>query len=137
MRGQRLFIRPLEGGDAEAIREFFAANARAGDAPSLGLIGKLVGDLVAVLAMEITADAVLINDLFVGRELRRKRIGRFMVDELARLARKIDRDRIEVDAPPEALDFFRKLGFEHAGGKAPSPVRTGEAPILRMVKRIP
>ena len=115
MRGQRLFIRPLEGGDAEAIREFFAANARADDAPSLGLIGKLVGDLVAVLAMEITADAVLINDLFVGRELRRKRIGRFMVDELARLARKIDRHRIEVDAPPEALDFFRRLGFEHDG----------------------
>jgi GNAT superfamily N-acetyltransferase len=117
VRGQRLFIRPIESGDADAVRAFFAANARPSDPPSLGLIGKLVGDLVAVLAMEITEDAVRIDDLFVANELQRKRIGRFMVDELARLARKIDRDRIVVDAPPAAHDFFRRIGFEEDGDR--------------------
>jgi len=115
VRGQRLFIRPIDSGDADALRAFFAVNAKGGEPPAMGLIGKLVGDLVAVLAMEITSDAVRIDDLFVGRELRRKRIGRFMVDELARLARKIDRDRIVVDAPQGAHDFFRKVGFVDDG----------------------
>jgi len=78
----------------------------------MGLIGKLVGDLVAVLAMEITTDAVHISDLFVARELRRKRIGRFMVDELARLAKKMDRDRLIVDPPADAREFFRRIGFD-------------------------
>jgi GNAT superfamily N-acetyltransferase len=114
VRGQRLFIRPIESGDAESVRLFFAANAKADDAPSMGLIGKLVGDLVAVLAMEITIDAVRISNLFVARELRRKRIGRFMVDELARLAKKIDRDRIVVEPPADARDFFRKIGFDES-----------------------
>ena len=115
MRGQRLFIRPIEAADAVIVREFLRANESSDDAPALGLIGKLVGDLVAVLAMEITADAVRIDSLIVARELRRKRIGRFMVEELARLARKIDRDRVVVDAL-DAGDFFRKLGFEDRDG---------------------
>ena len=112
MRGQRLFIRPIESGDAGVVRVFFAANDKSGDPPSLGLIGKLVGDVVAVLAMELTADAVRIADLFVARELRRKRIGRYMVDELGRLARKMDRDRVVVRAGNDAAEFFRRIGFE-------------------------
>ena len=112
MRGQRLFIRPIDSGDADAVRRFFAANAKEGEPPSLGLIGKLVGDLVAVLAMEITSDAIRIDDVFVARELRRKRIGRFMIDELAKLAKKMDRDRIVVEAPAAAREFFRRIGFE-------------------------
>ena len=112
MRGQKLFIRPIESGDAESVRLFFAANANGSAAPAMGLIGKLVGDLVAVLAMEITTDAVQIADLIVARELRRKRIGRFMVEELARLAKKIDRDRLVVDPPADAREFFRRIGFD-------------------------
>jgi len=112
VRGQRLFIRPIESGDAGVVRVFFAANDKSGDPPSLGLIGKLVGDVVAVLAMELTTDAVRIADLFVARELRRKRIGRYMVDELGRLARKMDRDRVVVRAGNDAAEFFRRIGFE-------------------------
>jgi len=112
VRGQKLFIRPIESGDAESVRLFFAANANGSAVPAMGLIGKLVGDLVAVLAMEITTDAVQIADLIVARELRRKRIGRFMVEELARLAKKIDRDRLVVDPPADAREFFRRIGFD-------------------------
>ena len=114
MRGQRLFIRPIESGDAEEVRRFFAENEKHSDPPPLGLIGKLVGNLVAVLAMEITDDSVRIDDLFVARELRRKRIGRIMVDELAKLTRKIDRDRIVVAPPADVRGFFQRVGFEDA-----------------------
>ena len=112
MRGQRLFIRPIERADAEEIRRFFATNAKDGEAPSVGLLGKLVGNLVAVLAMEITSDALRIDDVFVARDLRRKRIGRLMVDDLAKLAKKMDRDRIVVEPPDDARAFFTRIGFE-------------------------
>lgn len=112
MRGQKLFIRPIESSDAESVRKFFVANANDAGVPAMGLLGKLVGDLVAVLAMEITTDAVRVSDLVVARELRRKRIGRYMIDELARLARKIDRDRIVVEPADGAREFFKKIGFD-------------------------
>jgi len=112
VRGQRLFIRPIESGDAGVLRRFFAANDHPGEPPDLGLIGKLVGDVVAVLEMELTADAIRIANLFVAPELRRKRVGRYMVDELGRLARKMDRDRLTVRAGNEAAEFFRRIGFE-------------------------
>lgn len=112
MRGQRLFIRPIERADAEEIKRFFAANAKDGEPPPLGLLGKLVGNLVAVLAMEIMSDALRIDDVFVARDLRRKRIGRFMVDDLAKLAKKMDRDRIVVEPPDDARAFFQRIGFE-------------------------
>ncbi len=79
--------------------------------PAYGLLGKLIGDLVAVLLIEITADAVRVEDLVVTRELRRKRIGRFMLDELDRFARKMDRDRVVIADPGEAREFFRRMGF--------------------------
>jgi len=112
VRGQRLFVRPIDSGDAEDVRRFFAANEKDRDAPTLGLIGKLVGNLVAVLEMELTSDAIRIDDVFVARDLRRKRIGRFMVDEAAKLAKKMDRDRLVVAAPADARGFFQRIGFE-------------------------
>src|SRR5213075_385601 len=48
VRGQRLFVRPIESGDADGIRRFLEANEAPGDPPACGLLGKLVGDLVAV-----------------------------------------------------------------------------------------
>lgn len=74
-----------------------------------------MGDLAAVLIMDITEDAVRIEELVVATELRRKRIGRFMLDELARMAAKLDRQRLTVEAPDEAREFFRRAGFEGDG----------------------
>lgn len=111
VRGQRLFVRPIESGDAEAIRRFLEVNEAPGDPPAWGLLGKLVGDLVAVLAMEIADDALRVENLVVARDLRRKRIGRFLLDEAARLAQKIDRDRMVVEDPRSAEEFLRHVGF--------------------------
>jgi ribosomal protein S18 acetylase RimI-like enzyme len=116
VRGQRLFVRPIESGDAEAIRRFLEANEAPGDPPACGLLGKLVGDLVAVMAMEIADDALRVENIVVARDLRRKRIGRFLLDEAARLAQKIDRDRMVVDDARGAEEFLRRVGFEVEDG---------------------
>ncbi len=78
----------------------------------MGLVGKLVGDLAAVVAIEITSSSILIDDIVVAPELRRKRIGRFMIDEVAVLATKMERRQLIVERAGEAGEFFRRIGFE-------------------------
>src|SRR4051812_5963836 len=113
MRGQRLFVRPIEDADHSAVRDFLAVHCdRQSEIPARGLLGKLVGDLVAVMSISVTADSIRIVNLTVAKELRRKRIGRVMVSEALQLAKKIDRLRLEVDDGGPAVEFFRHVGFE-------------------------
>lgn len=111
VRGQRLFVRPIESGDAEAIRAFLDANGSPGNTPACGLLAKLVGDLVGVMAMEVADEGLRVENVVVARELRRKRIGRFLFDEAARLAAKMDRDRLVVTGAGDAGEFLRRVGF--------------------------
>ena len=118
MRGQRLFVRPIDASDASAISAFFAIHAdRPLEIPARGLLGKLVGDLVAVMSLSITADSIRIDDLTVAKELRRKRIGRVMVNEALQLAKKIDRSRLELDDAATAIEFFQHVGFVRDGSQ--------------------
>lgn len=114
MRGQRLFIRPIDPKDRDDVRGFLERYGR-GDAPADGTIGKLVGDLVAVAATSSDGDAIRLDDLFVAPELRRKRIGRVMIDELVNIARTMQRQRLVVEQPGDAAEFFRKVGFVQQG----------------------
>jgi ribosomal protein S18 acetylase RimI-like enzyme len=116
VRGQRLFVRPIESGDREAIRAFLAANGVPGEAPACGLLAKLVGDLVGVVSMEIADDGMHVENVVVARELRRKRIGRFLLDEAARLAEKVDRDRLVATDARGAEAFLRRVGFAEEDG---------------------
>ncbi len=116
MRGQRLFIRPIEPSDRDLVCKFLQGYSRHSDLPAYGLLAKLVGELVAVIAIEITPDAVRIDDLVVAPELRRKRIGRAMIAEVALLAAKMDRARLVVADTAGADEFFRRVGFDHEGG---------------------
>jgi GNAT superfamily N-acetyltransferase len=120
MRGQRLFVRPIESGDAEGIAAFLSANrpegSSAGEPPACGLLAKLVGDLAGVMAFEIAGDGLYVENVVVARELRRKRIGRFLVEEAARLAEKIDRDRLVVVDDHGAGEFLRRVGFTSENG---------------------
>src|ERR1051325_3800298 len=108
MRGQKLFVRAIEAADHDAVRAFLAAQASGGAVPSCGLLGKLLGEIVAVLSMEITPDAVRVDDLVVAKDLRRKRIGRGMLAELDALAAKIDRDWL---ITRDDHEFFCRVGF--------------------------
>ena len=113
MRGQKLFVRPIEAADAEAIRAFLADHASKHAAvPDCGLLGKLLGEIVAVLSMEITPDAVRVDDLVVAKELRRKRIGRVMLAELDALAAKMERQWL---VARDGHEFWRRVGFSGEG----------------------
>ena len=116
MRGQRLFIRPLEADDRAAIDSFFVAESWAGPPPTHGLLAKLVGDVAAVLGMELEPGAIVVQQLVVRRELRRKRIARALLGELESLAANLDRDRILVRDAPGLDDFLRRVGFEWMDG---------------------
>jgi len=116
MKGQKLFIRPIEASDGEAIRSFLARNSTTDDPPRCGLIGKLVGELVAVLAMEIVSDGVRIDDLVVATDLRRKRIGRIMLDEVATIARKMEREWF-ITERVDAREFLSRVGFNEGDGR--------------------
>jgi N-acetylglutamate synthase-like GNAT family acetyltransferase len=115
MRGQRLFIRPIDPADHDTVRDFLRAHGPDTGTPACGLLGKLVGNLVAVLGMQITADSVLIDQIVVAPDLRRKRVARLMLDEVEHLARKIDRDRLVVDDHPGKAEFLQRVGFEREG----------------------
>jgi GNAT superfamily N-acetyltransferase len=117
MKGQRLYVRPIDAGDAAAVSDFLARHGiSASTTPSCGLVGKLVGDLVAVLTMEVTETAIRIDELIVAEELRGKRVGRVMMNELQALAAKLDRKRIEADRGA-ADGFLRRVGFEEEGAQ--------------------
>ncbi len=120
MRGQRLFVRPIEPSDRDAVRAFLASADRQdcpSSTPACGLLGKLLGDIVAVVVIEITPDALRIENVIVARELRRKWIGRAMMREVEQLAAKMDRRRVVVDDAGDAHEFFRRVGFVSEGSR--------------------
>ena len=114
MRGQKLFVRPLEITDSESVRLFLETESPGCTLPATALLGKLAGSIVAVLAIEITADSILIRDLVVAHDLRRKRVARIMLMELDSLAAKMDRDWLVFGcvAPEE---FLKRVGFDSEG----------------------
>jgi GNAT superfamily N-acetyltransferase len=117
VRGQRLFIRPLDPQDLDAVRDFLARHGHVAGTPASGAIGKLVGELVAVAMTSDAGDAIRLDDLFVAPELRKKRIARFMVDELVNIAGTLNRERLIVEEPGDAAKFLEKVGFVQQGSQ--------------------
>lgn len=124
MRGLRLFVRPLDSADHDAVRLFLERQDCRISFPACGLLGKLLGDVVAVVALELTADALRVDEVVVARELRRKWIGRLMMREVEQLAVKLDRHRVVVDDARDAQEFFRRVGFELEGERWVRAVRS-------------
>lgn len=123
MKGQKLFVRPMEAEDARDVADFLARESPASPVPSTALIGKLVGEVAAVLSVEFTAASVEIRDFVVAQPLRKKRIGRFMIEELYALAAKLDKQSLVMmcDGP---ADFMKRVGF----------AREGETMVRRVVR---
>jgi ribosomal protein S18 acetylase RimI-like enzyme len=116
MRGLKLFVRAIDAGDSEAVREFLTANGDDHAVPACGLLGKLLGRVVAVMAIDLGEPAgVRIERLLVASELRRKQIGRIMMNELEELAAKMERDWLIIDPSAGAQEFLRRVGFVEAG----------------------
>jgi len=115
VRGLRVFVRPIERSDDAEVRTFLDRQECLSSTPAWGLLGKLLGDIVAVVELQLESDALRVSGIVVSRELRRKWIGRVMMREVEQLARKMDRVRLIVEDAGEAHEFFRRVGFEHEG----------------------
>jgi len=113
VKGQKLFVRPIEAADLDAVRTFAAQHGGPHDVHA-GLLGKLVGELVSVLAMDVEDDAIRVVDLVVAEELRRKRVGRVMLNELASLAKKLERNWLIADV--QHAGFLRRVEFTEDHG---------------------
>lgn len=122
MKGQRLFVRTTTSADDADLAEFYTNEESSSPLPLdgsvPGLIGKLVGDLVAHLAFSSTGDAIRLEHIHVARLLRRKRIGRLMISELARIIGGDGGSRIEAEPSCGAANFLRAIGFEQSSSDA-------------------
>lgn len=123
MRGQRLFVRPIEPADHDALRAFLQKESPTTTIPACGLLGKLLGDIVAVIAFELVEGALRVDDMLVARELRRKWVGRAMLRELEQLAVKLERPTVVVEDARGAQEFFRRVGFVSEGDRWVRTVR--------------
>lgn len=124
MKGMLLFVRPVTPEDEPRLRSFWKSEAREpfASAPG-GLIGFLLGDLVASLSFEPAGEQLLIRDFWVARNLRRKRIARTMLAELDEEARRLGSLRLVIRTSTEFVDAFHRLGFtEGSGGLLVRPV---------------
>lgn len=117
MRGLRLFIRPIEPTDQPALTAFLEKESLDSPIPACGLLGKLLGEIVSIVAFDVTPEALRIEDMVVARELRRKWVGRAMLRELEQLAVKLERPRVVVEDARGAQEFFRRVGFENEGNQ--------------------
>lgn len=132
MRGLRLFVRPSEPSDAAVVRAFLERHAPAaleGGVPrgDFGLVGKLLGDIVAWVALADAGPALRIDAIVVATELRRKWIGRRMIEESVILAARLDKSRLEVTDPRDARRFFERTGFREEGDRWILDVEGGKA----------
>lgn len=114
MKGQKLFVRFVSPADYEEIAQFYSEQTSPVPALSPSLVGKLVGRVVAHLAYHTDGAIAEIDHIFVARDLRRKRVGRFMISELERLAGP-EVNLLRARQVDPATDFLMAIGFRPAG----------------------
>lgn len=121
----------LELGGRRPPRERLEAEVRAALAdPGIGatLVAEGGGEIVGVLsaswqrALHVPGRYATIQDLWVDREWRSRKVGAALVDGLAELCRAEGVARIEVGLPRETFAaiaattaFYERNGFEHLG----------------------
>jgi GNAT superfamily N-acetyltransferase len=118
VRGLRLFIRPIAASDSSALSSFLPRSGAesSAPAPARGLLGKLLGELVAVVTFgDGDAGTLTVEQIFVSESMRKKRIGRAMLRETAALAAAEGKRQIAITGACSADGFLRRVGFREEG----------------------
>lgn len=124
MKGQILWTRPSSEADAADLAAFYSAErAKPPDVSLEGRIGKVAGTVVAHIAWSVNERTLLLQHLYVAGDLRRKRIGRWMLDEVEKLAAGMHCGWIAADVQCELGEFLLKQGFEKRAGRIVKEVR--------------
>ena len=124
-KGQRLFVRPITETDGPAVAEFLNREAPECAHPAGGLIGKLVGDLVAVAGTSTRGDEVILEMVVVAKALRRKRIGRVLIDALATSAAFPGQRWLVARKEESTVAFLRRVGFSDRGDSIARRIESG------------
>lgn len=114
MKGQRLFIRPLTNEDRPRLEQFYLTENERLPLDDDGLIGFLVGEIAAHVSFKSAPPIMEIKSLWVAKHLRRKRVARTMLSELASLAAKMELTRLVVRNGEETNEAFLRLGFSES-----------------------
>src|SRR5512140_2667735 len=117
MKGQRLFVRASEPGDAAAIAALHDGNACAH--PD-GFVGKIVGEIVAHATVRIHEGRAEIECLVVSVPMRRKRVARLLLRDIAAL---VAPATLAVPLDCALRNYFVVAGFEEADGMLQRPSR--------------
>jgi GNAT superfamily N-acetyltransferase len=116
VKGQRLFVREAVAGDESSLRDFYARASA--DPPELiteGVLARLVGDLVAHLTWTLDRNQATVTNVYVVEPLRRKRVGRSLIENAVSIARGRGITRLVVDGSCPLREFFLRMGFAERG----------------------
>lgn len=119
MKGQKLYVRPLEPGDDLPVESPGTVAGRAsatGHSGPSGLVGRLAGTTVAYLVWHRDGDALVIDDFVVTAELRGLRIGRSLLIEAVTFAASQGAATLEVARDCKLARYFERAGFVSAKG---------------------
>jgi ribosomal protein S18 acetylase RimI-like enzyme len=119
MKGQKLYVRFVTPDDNEAISAFYRREGFSFGTSDdeFALAGKVVGQLAAHLSCHRNASDIVIDSLLVASELRRKRIGRTMLDHLVVHAREIGATRLVIRNNVFPRPFATAVGFAEEGDR--------------------
>lgn len=126
MKGQRLFVRPLEPGDRETLEALHAAGGEPprGDIDGkAGLVGRLAGSTVAYLVWRPEPAAMVITQIFVAAGFRRLGIGRMLLAEAGAIAAAGGAAELRVEQDCKLTRYFEALGFVVGGGSLQKTIR--------------
>lgn len=126
LKGQYLFVRPAGEGDEASLRALYEADGASLPEPliaPLALLGKLAGTVVGHIVAAPDSSDLRITHFYVARELRRKRIGRGMLDRLDELAGRMQYTLMIADLDSACGGFLAKEGFSESAGRLERMVR--------------
>ncbi|HUP63987.1 MAG TPA: GNAT family N-acetyltransferase [Thermoanaerobaculia bacterium] len=109
-------MRPATKSDDTSIRKLLENhNVTTEELATEQLIGFLVGTPAAVAGVSFSPSEAEIQYLVVRPDLRKKRVGRVMIGELAALARQRGASRLVLRKRTPFDEAFRRLGFVESG----------------------
>src|SRR5688572_15130984 len=111
--GQILLVRPLAQADLADLRRMTGSPDMA--CPDAGLMARLVGEPAGFVAFTALPPDLRIDQVFVAPAWRGKRIGRGLILELERAARRLDCTALLIGHDCDAREFFLHVGFVDSG----------------------
>lgn len=124
MKGQHLFVRPATPDDTSLVQVLCSSAGYEARPATEVLIGKLAGSCVAALFFDFGRDdTIVLQDLFVAPELRKKRVGAGMLFELARLGRSLG--KVKIVTRWDRCPFFDHVGFNPERGLLQKSIKEG------------